>query len=90
MADTQWITVTFSGTITAKRMPEVRQRLLQALSEGERVSVDCTAVTEADSSFIHALHAARAGADHTGKTLQIAMPASAPPWLPSLCMVDSE
>jgi len=69
------VLIEFKGTMTIRNVDATRSRLLDALAEGSLIELDCTAVEEADLSFIQVLLAARSGAIRMGKTLRLAAPA---------------
>lgn len=70
------VVIGFSGAATIRQADDTAQRLIQALDQHDRIEVDCTAVTEADFSFIQLLIAARKSADASGKSLVLSAPAT--------------
>jgi anti-anti-sigma regulatory factor len=68
----------FQGAMTIQGVGAARMRMLAALGESRVVAVDCSAVEEADISFIQMLLAARKDALLGGKTIRLVPPAAGP------------
>jgi hypothetical protein len=69
--------VDLSGPRTLRNADETRSVLLDALRGPSPIRLDCSAVTEADLSFVQLLLAARKSAEGAGKDVTLA-PAPSP------------
>ena len=70
-APSSW-TVDLSGPRTIRSTDQTRSLLLEALCAHPAISLDCSAVTEADLSFVQLLISAQASAELAGKPLTLA------------------
>ncbi len=70
--------VDLSGPRTLRNAEETRSLLMEALQRPSPIGLDCSAVAEADLSFVQLLLSARKSAEAAGKTLTLSHPASAP------------
>jgi anti-anti-sigma regulatory factor len=66
------------GAMTLRSVGDLQARLLAALAAGDALTVDCTAVEDADIAFVQLLLAARREAVATGKRLLLGGTASGP------------
>lgn len=55
----QTVVVEFTGSQTIARAEEARQRLLEALSKGAGLTIDCHGMEECDLTFLQILMATR-------------------------------
>jgi ABC-type transporter Mla MlaB component len=69
-------TVVLSGPRTVRYAEETRTLLLEALQGSSPVTLDCSAVAEADLSFVQLLFAARRSAQLSGNVVTLAHSAS--------------
>ena len=69
-------TLDLAGGRTIRNGEQTRSLLLEALCGDLPVSLDCSAVTEADLSLVQLLLSARKSAELSGKTLTLAQPVS--------------
>ncbi len=65
-------TVVLSGPRTVRYAEETRTLLLEALQGSSPVALDCSAVSEADLSFVQLLLAARRSAQLSGNVVTLA------------------
>ena len=68
-------TVRLAGVRTIRNAEQTRSLLLEALCGHTPVSLDCSAVTEADLSFVQLLLSARMSAQLSGMPVTLAQPA---------------
>src|SRR5262249_24391606 len=64
-----------TGSLTVREIQLVHARLAAALHQYPSVTIDCTAATAVDRSFIQLVLAARKSAAGAGKTITLARPA---------------
>ncbi|MDB5600428.1 MAG: hypothetical protein JWN71_2472 [Xanthobacteraceae bacterium] len=64
------------GPLTVRTATQIHARLLEAIRSQPSISIDCSAATEVDLSFIQLVLAARNSAEAAGKSLSLAAPAS--------------
>ncbi len=69
-------TVSLEGGRTIRNAEQTRSLLLEALCGNSPVSLDCSAVSEADLSLVQLLLSARKSAQLSGKSLTLAQPIS--------------
>ncbi|MBF0561284.1 MAG: STAS domain-containing protein [Alphaproteobacteria bacterium] len=67
--------VAFTGSLTVRTADAVRERLLAALAESNRFTIDCSAAEDVDITFIQLVIAARQSAARAGGDLALAQPA---------------
>ena len=65
-----------NGPRTIRYADQTRSLLLEALCAHSAISLDCSAVTEADLSFVQLLISAQVSAQLSGKTLTLIHPPS--------------
>jgi anti-anti-sigma regulatory factor len=68
--------LTLLGSLTARNIRQAHADLLEVMRRHTHVRIDCSAVTDADVSFIQLILAARRSAAAEGKTISLARPAS--------------
>ncbi len=69
-------TLDLSGPRTIRFADQTRSLLLEALCANSATSLDCSAVAEADLSFVQLLVSTRMSAELSGKTVTLAQPPS--------------
>jgi ABC-type transporter Mla MlaB component len=62
----------FEGALTMRTIEALHATLREAIKQYSSVSIDCTAATEVDLSFVQLLVAARASAGHADKSVVLA------------------
>jgi hypothetical protein len=70
--------VDLDGSRTIRNAEDTRSLLMEALKRPSPIRLNCSAVDEADLSFLQLLFSARKSAEDAGKTLTLSHPASAP------------
>jgi anti-anti-sigma regulatory factor len=68
--------VVMPAALTIREADRIQSQLLQAIREQDQISVDCSAATEVDLSFVQLILAARKSAAALGKTLTVIPPTS--------------
>ena len=68
--------IKLGGPLTVRTVKPIGARLLEAVRQFPRVTIDCSGATEVDLSFLQLVMSARKSAADAGKTLSLAHPAS--------------
>jgi ABC-type transporter Mla MlaB component len=69
-------TLVFTGICAIRSAEDVYAKLVEAMTDHPALEIDCSAVEEADLSFVQILCAARITAKNAGRSVRLAQPAA--------------
>lgn len=70
--------IALAGPLTVRTIKTIHGRIADALHHHPAITIDCSAATEVDLSFLQLMIAARKSAAAAGKTVSLARPAAGP------------